>query len=219
MGVGPRDRAEPGPPSVKNPNIFKVKHTVRSAILIRYVQRQRKKGLVSKRRAVPWNAHVGRLGWMGRRGDQPNPNSIGVFISSRVRISRAASCFHSLLTHQPAAARASDGAGRLRSSPRGVDAGAGPRPSACLSVGPCQASPAARVRGAARPSSVWQVRNPTGAPSSPRELRRPQTQPPKPRRGAAPSSPPAEPCPDRTRTARRRFRTSNGIARRNTHRP
>ena len=85
---------------------------------------------------------------MGRRGDQPNPNSIGVFIPSRVRISRAASCFHSL-THQPAAARASDGAGRLRTSPRGVDAGAGPRPSACLSVGrsvPCLAGRACAWR-------------------------------------------------------------------------
>lgn len=56
-----------------------------------------KKGLVSKRSAVPWNAHVGRLGWMGRQGDHPNPNTIGVFIPSRVRISRALP-----LTHAPA---------------------------------------------------------------------------------------------------------------------
>ena len=114
---------------------------------------------------------------MGRRGDQRNPNSIGVFIPSRVRISRALkhASTHSRISRPQ---HASDGAGLGGFAHR--RAALTPAPAlghqpVCVWVGRCQASPAVRVRCAARPSSAWAVRDPTGAPSSPRELRRPQT--------------------------------------------
>ena len=89
------------------------------------------------------------VGWVGWGAEVTNPTQTALGSSSHRGFASHVLLAASTLTHQPAAACASDGAGRLRSSPRGVDAGAGPRPSACLSVGrsvPCLAGRACAWR-------------------------------------------------------------------------
>ena len=89
------------------------------------------------------------VGWVRWGAEVTNPTQTSLGSSSHRGFAShvlLAASTHSRIS-QPQ--HASDGAGRLRSSPRGVAAGAGPRPSACLSVGrsvPCLAGRACACR-------------------------------------------------------------------------
>lgn len=168
------------------------------------------------RSAAPCRGTRTSVGWVGSRAKVTNPTQTSLRSSSIEGSHLTCAPTHPRISHSRSTPPTGLGGFARRRAALTPAPALGHQP-AWLWVGPM---PRLRARAcAARPSSVREVRDPTGAPSPPRELRRPQAQPPRPRRGAVPPPPPAEPCPDRTRTARRRFRTSNGIARRTTHRP